>query len=233
MQLTGLTSSGAVVAVLAVLAWAAARFIGGRPLYIVSYTLVVLLVASFVIGRRPLPITGERSESRPRLRAGEVVTMSVQLTSTRRASTFVLEERVPPALGDTDPLPVAVLEAGETVEHAYQLTCRRRGVYEIGPLIVRSGDPFGLTKRERILVEPVEVLVHPSTEDVVDRPLTRMFEDPAVPTAGVTALAERVRVLRHAALRGRATTSVASSGARSPARESCSCARRSKASLTR
>ena len=175
---TGLTSSGLVVVALAVGAWGLAKFIGGRPLYIVSYTFALLLAASFVIGRRPLPIEGERSESRPRLRAGEIISMSVRLTSRRRVSTFVLEEQVPSALGDTSPLPVAVLEAGEEVEHTYRLTCRRRGLYHLGPLIVRYGDPFGLTRRELTLVEPVEVLVHPAVEEVTDRPLTRMFEDP-------------------------------------------------------
>src|SRR4051794_10613403 len=177
-RVTGLTVSGGTVAGLAVGAWALARFIGGRPLYIVSYTLLLLLGAAYVIGRRPLPLQGARSESRPRLRAGEVVTMSVRLTSPRRVSTFVLEEQIPPALGEITPLPVAVLEGGEEVEHTSDLTCRRRGVYEIGPLIARFGDPFGLTRREMALVEPVEVLVHPAIEDVTDRPLTRMFEDP-------------------------------------------------------
>ena len=175
---TGLTTSGVVVGAVAVAAWGVARFIGGRPLYIVSYTLVVLLVAAYVIGRRPLPVEGVRSEARPRLRAGEIVTMSVRLTSKRRASTFVLEEQLPPALGETTALPVAVLEPEDEVEHSYALTCRRRGVYEIGPLLVRFGDPFGLTRRESVLAEPVEVLVHPAVEEVVDRPLTRMFEDP-------------------------------------------------------
>jgi uncharacterized protein (DUF58 family) len=159
-------------------AWGVARYIGGRPLFIVSYTLVLLLVGAAVVGRRPLPLVGERSESRPRLRAGETVSMSVRLRSPRRVSTFVLEERVPPALGEVASLPVAVLEQDDTVEHEYQLTCRRRGVYEIGPLVARYGDPFGLTRREMTLVEPVEVLVHPAVEDVTDRPLTRMFEDP-------------------------------------------------------
>jgi len=177
-RVTGLTLSGGVVGALAVVSWGVARYIGGRPLYIVSYTLVLLLVGAALVGRRPLPLTGERSESRPRLRAGETVTMSVRLTSPRRVSTFVLEEQVPSALGEVSTLPVAVLEEGEAVEHSYQLTCRRRGVYEIGPLVARYGDPFGLTRHEMTLVEPVEVLVHPAVEDVSDRPLTRMFEDP-------------------------------------------------------
>jgi uncharacterized protein (DUF58 family) len=177
-QKTGLTSSGLIVAALAVIAWGVARFIGGRPLFIVSYTLVLLLVASYVIGRRPIPLVGQRSESRPRLRVGETLPMSITLTAPRRVSTFVVEETVPAALGEADPLPVAVIEAGDEVDHEYRLTCRRRGLYELGPLVVRYGDPFGLTRREMTLVEPVEVLVHPAVEDVTDRPLTRMFEDP-------------------------------------------------------
>src|SRR3954452_11866729 len=177
-RVTGLTSSGAVVALLAVLAWLLARFIGGRPLYIVSYTLVLVLVASYVIGRRPLPIEGERSETRPRLAAGETVSMQVRLGATRRVSTFVLEEKIDEALGDTATLPIALLEGGEMVEHEYRLTCRRRGVYELVPLVARWGDPFGFTRREAVLAEPVEVLVHPSVELADDRPLTRLFEDP-------------------------------------------------------
>jgi uncharacterized protein (DUF58 family) len=177
-QRTGLTSSGLIVAALAVVAWGIARFIGGRPLYIVSYTLVVLLVASYVIGRRPIPLEALRSESRPRLRVGETLPMTVTLSAPRRVSTFVIEEMVPPALGEAAPLPVAVIEPDESVEHAYNLTCRRRGLYELGPLVARYGDPFGLTRREMTLVEPVEVLVHPAVEEVNDRPLTRMFEDP-------------------------------------------------------
>ena len=175
---TGLTSSGLIVAALAVVAWGVARFIGGRPLYIVSYTLVVLLIASYVIGRRPIPLEAQRSESRPRLRVGETLPMAITLSAPRRVSTFVIEETVPAALGDAAPLPVAVIEPDETVEHAYNLACRRRGLYQLGPLVARYGDPFGLTRREMTLVEPVEVLVHPAVEDVNDRPLTRMFEDP-------------------------------------------------------
>jgi uncharacterized protein (DUF58 family) len=106
--------------------------------------------------------------------------MQVKLSARRRVSTFVLEEKVPVALGDTASLPVAVLEGGGEVEHDYRLTCRRRGLYELGPLVAKWGDPFGFTRREAVLVEPVEVLVHPAIETVTDRPLTRLFEDPPI-----------------------------------------------------
>ncbi|HZU74867.1 MAG TPA: DUF58 domain-containing protein [Acidimicrobiales bacterium] len=179
-RVTGLTWSGMALVVLVVVAWLLGRTVGGRPLYLLSYGLLAVLVASYVIGRRPLPVEGRRSESRPRLAEGETVAMSVELSAARRVSTFILEERVPDALGDAVQVPVATAESGDGVSFAYKLTCRRRGAYRLGPLVVRWGDPFGLTRREAVLVEPVELLVHPSVEQVEDRPLTRMFEDPPI-----------------------------------------------------
>ena len=104
--------------------------------------------------------------------------MQVELTATRRVSTFILEEKIPPALGESTELAVAVLEEGDAVTHEYRLSCRRRGEYQLGPLVAKWGDPFGLTRRAVELAEPVSVLVHPAVEEVQDRPLTRMFEEP-------------------------------------------------------
>jgi uncharacterized protein (DUF58 family) len=179
-RVTGLTWSGMALVVLTVVTWVLGRAVGGRPLYLLSYGLLAVLAASYAIGRRPLPVEGRRSESRPRLAEGETVTMSVELSAARRVSTFILEERVPDALGEAVQVPVATAESGDGVSFAYKLTCRRRGAYRLGPLVVRWGDPFGLTRREAVLVEPVEMLVHPSVEMVEDRPLTRMFEDPPI-----------------------------------------------------
>jgi len=127
-----------------------------------------------------LPVEGTRSDARPRLAEGETVSMDVELTASRRLSTFILEERLPSALGDPARVSVASLESGESVGHSYQLTCKRRGVYQLGPLVAKWGDPFGLTQREVVLAEPLELLVHPAVEYVQDRPLTRLFEDPPI-----------------------------------------------------
>ncbi len=106
--------------------------------------------------------------------------MEVKLVAERRLSTFVLEEYVPEMLGQNARIPVASLEPGESVDHAYKLTCWRRGVYQLGPLVARWGDPFGFTERKAVLCEPFEFLVHPSTEGVMDRAFTRLWEDPPV-----------------------------------------------------
>jgi len=43
----------------------------------------------------------------------------------------------------------------------YQLQCNRRGYYQLGPLVVETGDVFGLYRRYRILSEPSFLLAYP------------------------------------------------------------------------
>src|SRR3954451_4955691 len=179
-RVTYLKPTGLLVVSAAILFWGLARFVAGRPLYMSAYGLAVLVAVAFVISRRPLPLEGHRSDARPRLAEGETITMEVALTATRRLSTFILEERVPEGLGEAAQVPIATLDAGETVGHSYRLTCHRRGVYQLGPLVAKCGDPFGLVEREVVLAEPFELLVHPAVEYVQDRPLTRLFEDPPI-----------------------------------------------------
>jgi uncharacterized protein (DUF58 family) len=177
---TGFTTSGLILAGVAVVAWGLGYFIAGRPLFLLSYGAAVVLALSWGIGRRPLPLVGERATVRARRREGEVIEMEVKLVAERRLNTIVLEEHVPEMLGQNARIPVASLEPGEAVDHAYKLTCWRRGVYQLGPLVARWGDPFGFTERTAVLCEPFEFLVHPSTEGIMDRAFTRLWEDPPV-----------------------------------------------------
>jgi uncharacterized protein (DUF58 family) len=179
-RVTHLTPTGLIMSATAVLFWCLGRFVAGTPLYLIAYGLALVVIVSLLAGRRPLPLEGSRADSRARLAEGETVNMEVSLTATRRLSTFILEEKLPEGLGDPARVPVATLESGENVEHNYKLTCKRRGVYQLGPLVAKWRDPFGLTENEVVLAEPFELLVHPSREIVSDRPLTRMFEDPPI-----------------------------------------------------
>ena len=53
-----------------------------------------------------------------------------------------------------------------------------RGVYQLGPLAAEWTDPFGLARHQQVLTDAVDVIVHPTTEAIFDRPLTRLWEDP-------------------------------------------------------
>lgn len=72
----------------------------------------------------------------------------------------------------------------------YQLTCNRRGYYQVGPLVLETGDLFGLHRRYRVATEPHFLLVYPPVQplegfDIASRrPIGevrmsyRLFEDP-------------------------------------------------------
>jgi uncharacterized protein (DUF58 family) len=79
--------------------------------------------------------------------------------------------------------------AGEVVLD-YQLHCLMRGYYQIGPLLMESGDLFGLHRRYRADTEPHFLLVYPKVVPLVGydlasrrpigdvRIMHRLFEDP-------------------------------------------------------
>ena len=72
----------------------------------------------------------------------------------------------------------------------YQLQCNRRGYYQIGPLVLETGDVFGLHRRYRVATEPHFLLVFPQVHPLAGfdiasrRPIGevkmsyRLFEDP-------------------------------------------------------
>ncbi|QDU30178.1 hypothetical protein ETAA8_52970 [Anatilimnocola aggregata] len=72
----------------------------------------------------------------------------------------------------------------------YQLKCNRRGYYQLGPLVLETGDLFGLHRRFRVLTQPHFLLVMPKIVPLTGyaisskRPIGevrmtyRLYEDP-------------------------------------------------------
>jgi uncharacterized protein (DUF58 family) len=173
----GITLYGAIAFVGFVGLWTIARVVAGKSMYVFAYGLLLLLVLSFFISPK-LKLTGERAGLFPRATQGDRLEVNLKLKAKRRATTFLLEERVPDRLGSTVKVPITKLPSGQEIEHSYSIRCSRRGVYQVGPLVAVASDPLGLRQRETVVAEPFELLVHPRVELVSDRPLTRAFEDP-------------------------------------------------------
>ncbi|MFN2464019.1 MAG: DUF58 domain-containing protein [Candidatus Dormibacteria bacterium] len=175
---TGITASGLILLGFCVGAWIAGKIMGGRAIYLLAYCGVALLAAAYYMARRKRPVTAERSSLARRAREGQVLEVELTLRADRRITTFVLEEKVHPHLGSTVRVPIATVAPGHDVKHSYSISPRLRGVYQVGPLTAEFSDPFGLARRQQLLTERTEIIVHPRTDDVLDRPLTRGFEDP-------------------------------------------------------
>lgn len=176
-RMTGLTPSGLSVAGLAVLAWIAAYLIGSRLLYLMVYGTVLLLVALALTGRRTLQLEARRSDLPGRVREGQAVSVELTLEGKGRSGTLVLEETLG-RLGVPVRMLVASLPAGMSMTHTYAFNTRLRGIYGVGPLVAISSDPFGLTRKRQVLIPPAQIIVHPGTELVADRVVSREWEDP-------------------------------------------------------
>jgi uncharacterized protein (DUF58 family) len=132
---------------------------------------------------------------------GEVVTVELVIRNTGMLPVpwVILEDRLPPAAFDQKPprlrikgkrMQIRMLWAKSTVKSTYEITCDMRGYYQIGPMVMESGDLFGLHRRYRVDAEPHYLLVYPkvlplggydlaSRRPIGDvRLIHRLYEDP-------------------------------------------------------
>ncbi|HVE91176.1 MAG TPA: DUF58 domain-containing protein [Actinomycetota bacterium] len=180
LERSALTRTGLMTIALLVGVWIAARIIGSRTLFLVVYGGALVVGASWWLGRKRPVLEAARSNLPSRIRQGQRFDVEITLTARRRVGAFLLEERLHPHLGRQRRIPLLNVTPAAPAVHRYSITGRLRGSYEVGPLTVVWTDPFGLTQRTVELIPAEEVLVHPSTEPVHDRPLTRQWEDPPV-----------------------------------------------------
>lgn len=166
------------------------------------YALLAVMAVSWLMARAWTEnLSAQRECSRDTAQVGDVVAIVIRLKNKSWLPVvWVLLEDVlprralmfePPALriqGQREKLLSLPSRGGGTM--LYQLHCNRRGFYQIGPLMMETGDLFGLHRRFRLGSRPHFLLVYPPIVrlDGFDlasrRPLGeirlmhRLFEDP-------------------------------------------------------
>ena len=176
----GVTPPAVGLALLVIPGFVLGRVLGSPAVFLLAYGALAVLGMSRLLARRRLAVEAIRSTLPTRIRVDQPVDVQLQVTAGRRLATVVLEEELPESFGTAVRLPVPVLPVGESLEHGYRFTARRRGVFTVGPLVAEWSDPFGLT-RKRVQIAPAEtVIVHPNTESVQDRITSREWEDPPI-----------------------------------------------------
>ncbi len=123
-------------------------------------------------------VTYERRLSEDHVFWGERVDVDVTLTNYKLLPLTWLEAEEPLSrkLNFLPPKPdlVAVaremvlthstaLRPFERVRWHYEMECPVRGLYRLGPVVLRSGDPFGLYTREAQQAAPAQLYVYPKT----------------------------------------------------------------------
>ena len=168
--------------------------------YAMYAIIAILFISKWVTSQWTQAIEAERYCDIHTADIGDLVPVMIKLKHVGRIPiTWVLVEDMiqtrsvfkPPALAVKGRrLEVMKLQPGETSQLLYQLQCNRRGYYQIGPLILETGDMFGLNRRYRVLTEPIFLLVYPKIVSIAGydiasrRPIgevamtSRLFEDP-------------------------------------------------------
>ncbi|MFL5339001.1 MAG: DUF58 domain-containing protein [Gemmataceae bacterium] len=181
---------------------AAAIAIDSGLLAYAMYVLLGVMFLSRLLARDWLgKITATRQVDAQEAEVGDVVGVRVEVRNNGAVPVpwMLLEDLLPPsALKQKPPritldgkrFRIGVLRGHKEMVLKYKIECQYRGYYQIGPLLLESGDLFGLHRRHRVETEPAFLMVYPkivaltgydiaSRRPIGDVRLThRLYEDP-------------------------------------------------------
>jgi uncharacterized protein (DUF58 family) len=149
--------------------WAAARVVGSRDLHMVAAGLAVLpLLAVGYVHWNRVHLAVSRHLSAARVFAGQRVTVTLTVSNggPGTAPVLLLEDSLPPSLGRRARLAVAGVPPRREQAVAYQVVCRERGRYAVGPLSASLTDPFGLATVRMQWGQSATLVVYPAVEPV-------------------------------------------------------------------
>jgi uncharacterized protein (DUF58 family) len=143
----------------------------GRPAFFhLTYLFTALLIVSFLWARANLSgINIQRQTHAPRTQVGETFSETFRITNTARRWN-PLGHKLWIELRDGSNVPghhasrvISDLKPGQTQAWSVQTGCYQRGAFQLGPISLVSGDPFGLFQIERAFAATSTLTVFPAT----------------------------------------------------------------------
>lgn len=145
--------------------YAAGVALGWPELTVGGATLLLLLAAAVGWVLRPPSLSVSRQLEPVRVRRGSPALGLIRIANTgrRRAPRLTVEDRA----GDRAVvLDLPPLHPGEQYSSTYRLPTDRRGIFDVGPLVLAQTDPFGLLARRRPFGLVARLWVHPRSHAV-------------------------------------------------------------------
>lgn len=174
----GWSAVGAGIALL-VLWWA----LGELELLATGLLLLIAVVIGVTMVRLSDPAIAVTRQLRPNLvHEGDQAGVTVQVANTgpRSLRNVVLEDTVS-NLGSAR-FAIGRLKPGQTVTATYQILCRPRGIYTVGPAAITVQDPLRMATTSFATEEGDRLIVYPDIEDLEGFPVVRGL-DPTVHAA--------------------------------------------------
>jgi uncharacterized protein (DUF58 family) len=120
------------------------------------------------VGEREPEVSIRMSLDRDRALEGDVVTATVELSSTANVERLELVPALPPELSvEEGPARAVRLRAGEPRTIELRLECGRWGAFSVGPVLFRARDLLGLRTREGETGEAQTLRVYPREETLL------------------------------------------------------------------
>ncbi|MCM3883756.1 DUF58 domain-containing protein, partial [Frankia sp. R82] len=144
------------------------------------------VIAAAVVSRTRYRLSCTRRLEPRRVTAGDRVAVRIQLENVSRSASSVLlvEDAAGAGLGGGARFVLDRIEPGGRRDLTYALRATARGRYQIGPMAIRLGDPFGLCELTRSFRSLDELVVAPTLERL----------PPARPRGSASQRAEQRRV---------------------------------------
>jgi uncharacterized protein (DUF58 family) len=159
----------AVAIVLILFAWVFQLSLLSYAMYVL---LAVLLASRYLARQWTKQLFATRNISNLQAKVGDVITVSLEIENRGLwpVAWLLMEDLLPrfalitrpPRLQVTgERLKLAMLGSKMKKSSVYQITCQRRGYFQIGPLLLETGDVFGLHRRHIVQAEPEFLTVMP------------------------------------------------------------------------
>lgn len=153
---------GWMVAVLAVATSAAFAMLGWHELLAIATAYALMLLAAVVMSLGNTSFSASIDVSNRRVTVGDTVQVRVAVDNPGNTPTASARGDLP--IGDNhERFTIPMLAAGQSRQTDVEFTAMARAVLPVGPLSIRKGDPFGLVRHEKRLVDQIQVFIHPPT----------------------------------------------------------------------
>ena len=128
----------------------------------------VPLLAWLLVRRTPRDVWVRRTLSTTQVEAGETaeVRLDVGTAADQRTGLLLLEEQLPPELGEPQRFTLDPMAPGQQQGVRYLIRTPHRGRYPVGPVQVRVVDPTGMVEVRRTISSHGSLLVTPRTEQL-------------------------------------------------------------------